>query len=73
MTKELYWGGLVDERDILSGIFDKTGILEGLLTKGLYLGGGLFDERVKSLSDHFFILVDEETHRRFSILYLEVS
>ena len=39
MTKELYWGGLVDERDILSGIFDKTGILEGLLTKGLYLRG----------------------------------
>ena len=35
--------------------------------------GGLFDESVKSLSDHFFVLVDEETHRRFSFLYLEGS
>ena len=38
MTKELYWGRLVDERDILSGLFDERAILGG--------GVGLFDERV---------------------------
>ena len=62
MTKQLYLGGLFHGRAILEGLFDKRAIL-----------GELFHERVKSLRDHFFVLVDEETHRRFSFLYLEGS
>ena len=50
------------KHELFGGLFDKRAIL-----------GELFHERIKSLSDHFFVLVDEETHRRFSFLYLEGS
>ena len=53
------------DRNLLFGVF--------FFDISLTILGGLFDERVKSLSDHFFVLLDEETHRKFSFLYHEGS